>query len=195
MNRDELYRLLDEMSLPDSIVDALEVPNWRIFRRREHIKESERFHLLKEYIESRTEKKDLRIRENVYVVMSKLLDIRMDPEHCRFLIERLKVETNKEVLHTMLSGISRLQLPKEIDVSSIVECSKSDEWMVRHTAIMALGKSDTDASREAVRYWVNQKDEKQYNLNCYMQLRHLDTLVNPATLHCWSSISIPGLGM
>jgi hypothetical protein len=35
-------------------------------------------------------------------------------------------------------------------------------WLVRHNAIMALEVSNTDISRDAVRYWVRQKDEKLY---------------------------------
>ena len=91
-----------------------------------------------------------------------IADFLLRHSHCQYLVDRLKVETNKYVLHTILSGISRLQSAEGIDVSAIVECSKHNEWMVRHTAIMALGKSNTDASREAVRYWVEQKDEKQH---------------------------------
>lgn len=160
--KDELYDLLDELSLPDSIISRLDTPKWYLWRRKDQIREDEVFLLLREYVEQRTKQADTKARENTYSVFAMRLLRTFEPEHCQFLIDRLRLETNKYVLHTMLSGISCLQLPEGIDVSPIVECSKNDEWMVRHTAIMALAKSSTDAGREAVRYWVNQKDEKQY---------------------------------
>ncbi len=161
MTKDELYILLDELSLPDSIIGRLDAPMWRFWKWKDQIRGNEVFFLLREYIERRTKQADIKARENAYSVFAKLLFRTFELEHCQFLVDCLKVETNKYVLHTMLSGISRLQLPEGVDVSSIVECSKNDEWMVRHTAIMALGKSNTDVSRKAVRYWVEQKNVKQ----------------------------------
>ena len=162
MTKDELYNLLDELSLSDSIIGRLDAHKWCFWQRKGQIQENEVFLLLREYIEQRTKQTDQKVRENAYSVFAKLLLRTYVPEHCQYLVDRLKVETNKYVLHTILSGISRLQSAEGIDVSAIVECSKYNEWLVRQTAIMALGKSDTDASREAVRYWVEQKDEKQH---------------------------------
>lgn len=162
MTKDELFNCLEEMSLPDSIISTLDAPVWRFWRREKHINRNDAFPLLREFIELKANRSYTKVRENAYSVFAKLLLETFEPEHCQFLIDCLKVETNKYVLHTMLSGISRLQLPKGIDASSIAECSRHDEWMVRHPAIMALGKSDTDVSREAVRYWVEQKNEKQH---------------------------------
>jgi len=164
MTKDELFTLLDALSLPDSIISRLDTPKWCFWKRKDQIREDEVLFLLREYIAQRTKQADKKVRENAYCVFAKLLLRTCEQEHCQFLIDRLKVETNKYVLHTMLSGISCLQLPEGIDVSPIVACSKNDEWMVRHSAIMALGKANTAASREAVRYWAAQKDEKQHKL-------------------------------
>jgi len=162
MTKNELYMLLDESSLPDTIIGRLDATKWRFWKNKDLIREDEVFFLLREYIEHRAKQTDAKVRENAYLVLAKLLLRTFEAEHCQFLIDRLKAENNKYVLHTMLSCISRLQLPEEINVSSIVEYSQNDEWLVRHSAIAALGQSNTDVSREAVRYWVNQKDEIQY---------------------------------
>lgn len=162
MTKDRLFALLDEQSLPDRIIGMLDAPQWRFWRREAHIKRNEVYPLLREYIELRMKKSDAQRRENTYSVFAKLLLETFEPAHCQFLIDRLTVETNKYVLHTMLSCIARLPLSEEIDISPVAQCSKNSEWMVRHSAIMALGKSNTDASRQAVRYWVRQEDEKQH---------------------------------
>lgn len=162
MTKTELYTLLDALSLPDSIISRLDTSGWCFWKRKGQIRKNEIFPYLREFIEQRTKQTDTKVRENAYSVFAKLLLENFEPEHCQFLIDRTRIETNKYVLHTILSGISRLQLPAGIDITAIIMCSNHDEWMVRHSAIMALGRSNTDISRAAVRYWVMQEDEKQH---------------------------------
>ena len=167
MTKEELYNLLDEMSLPGTIVSKLYAPQWHFWKKETHIKGNEVFPLLREFIELRAEKSDTEIRENAYSVLAKLLLDNIQIEYCQFLIDRLAVETNKYVLHTMLNDIRRLQLPEEINISPVIACSKSEQWLVRHNAIMALGISNTTESREAVRYWVRQTDHKKYRFELF----------------------------
>ena len=162
MTKDELYTLLNEQSLPESIIDRLDIYQFCFWKRKNQIQKEDCFILLREYIEQHEKRKDTKLRENAYTLTAKLLLRNFDLEGCQFLIDRLNLETNKYVLYTMLNGICCLQLPDTIDISPVVLCSKNDEWLIRHTAIMALGKSNTNASREAIRYWVARKDEKQY---------------------------------
>lgn len=167
MTKEELYNLLDEMSLPDAIVNKLHTPQWRFWKKETHINENEAFLLLREFVERRPKETDAEIRENAYSVLAKLLLHNMQIEYCQFLIDRLAAETNKYILHTMLSNIRRLQLPEGIDISPIIACSKSEQWLVRHNAIMTLGISSTAESREAVRYWVRQEDNKKYRFELF----------------------------
>ena len=161
MQKDELYKLLDEMTSPDHIMDLLNAPKWP-WTQKNRLTEDELFPLLQEFIVSRSSKAETTIRENAYSILGRLLSRVMEQEYCQFFIDSLAQESNKYVLHSILSCISRLQLPANLDISPIIACSKSDKWLVRHNAIMALGASDTDAGRDAVRYWVMQEDEKQY---------------------------------
>ncbi len=162
MTKDELFKLLDALTLPEHIIDLLEAPNWRFWRKGQSLDRQQVFPLLREFIEGRTGKAEAKLRENAYFLLGRLLRDGMEPEFCQFLIDSLSRETDKYVLHTMLSGIGRLQLPVDIDVAPIIACSKSNEWLVRHSAIVALGMSNTDASRDAIRYWVKQEDEKHH---------------------------------
>ena len=161
MTKDNLFALLDEMSLPDSVICMLNAPHLRFWKKEEHIKRNEVFRCLQEFIELRSRKSDKNIRENAYTVSAKLLLESFDLEHFQFLIDRLNIETDKYVLSTILNGIRRIQFPADINIDAIVACSRSDDWLVRHNAIMTLGRSNTDTSREAIRYWVRQTDEKK----------------------------------
>lgn len=163
MKKDELYTLLDQMTSPDHIIDLLNAPKWP-WTKKHHLNEEELFPLLQEFIVSGSSKAETQIRENAYSILGKLLSRVMEAEYCQFLIDSLDRESDKSVLHTILACLSRLQLSVELDITPIVACSQNEAWQVRHSAIMALGTSDTDAAREAVRYWVFQEDEKQYKL-------------------------------
>ena len=82
--------------------------------------------------------------------------------YCQFLVDCLRRETDRYVLAAILDGIGRIRLSPEVNVEAIIECSQNPKWLVRHSAIHALRSSDTEVSREAVRYWVRQEDEKKY---------------------------------
>ena len=162
VRKEEFCKLLDEMTSPDRVIDLLHAPNWRFWQKPQKIDEGQLFYILREYIETRTKKEDTHIRENTYLVLGKLLLRAMEPEHCQFFIDRLAEENDKYVLHSMLGCISRLRIPPEVNISELAACSRSDQWLVRHSAIQALGASDSEASREAVRYWVRHTDEKKF---------------------------------
>ena len=117
------------------------------------------FPLLREIIE---EQADAQIRRNAYFQMGKLLRRSMDVEYCRFFLARLEQETDKYVLADMLKGLGELTLPPEMGIDPIIALTRHENWMIRHQAIAALKASNTDASREAARYWAGQADEKEY---------------------------------
>ena len=60
MTKEELYNLLDEVSLPDSIISRLDAPKWQFWKRKAHIKGNETFPFLREYIEQKNKNKDSR---------------------------------------------------------------------------------------------------------------------------------------
>ena len=182
MTKDNLFNLLDEMSLPDTVINMLNTPHWRFWRKEEHLKRNEVFYCLREFIELRSQKSDKNIRENAYVVLAKLLLETFESECCQFLIDRLMVETDKYVLHTMLNGIRRIQFPADLDITAIIECSQSGEWLVRHNAIMVLGNLNTDDSREAIRYWVKQENQKQYKFELFYANAALGYIGEPSDI-------------
>ena len=71
-------------------------------------------------------------------------------------------ETNKYVISSILDLLSEITIPKDVDVSLILECSKNDKWQIRQSALMALGSCATNESREALLYYINQDDDTKY---------------------------------
>lgn len=182
MTKNELYDLLDEMTPPDKIMGMLDAPKWHFWRREKRVNGNEIFQLIREYIEQKTGRSDTKLRENAYWVLAKCLLRTMKPEYCQFLIDRLQVETSKYVLYSILTGISRMKLPADLDLSPVVVCSKSNEWLVRHSAIDALGQCDTDSSRAAIRYWVRQENEKQHQYEIIYANAALGSIGEPSDI-------------
>lgn len=162
MTKNELYKILEEMTPSANLVNSIDDPSWHAHRRAERLNEAHIFLLLREFFTERTGKEGTEIRRNAYFVLGKLLLKKPDPEYCQFFVNCLKKEKDKYVLAAMLAGIAELQLPPEIEIEAIVENSRNDRWLIRHSAINALKASNTEFSREAVRYWVGQMDEKKY---------------------------------
>ena len=86
----------------------------------------------------------------------------IDSDAAERWIQQLGKETNKHVLNSMLTNISKAALPPEMDISLIIACTKSEHWVVRHSAILALGASPSNAARLSLREWLSQEDDKKY---------------------------------
>ena len=162
MKKEELFHLLDEMSLPDAIIDKLDASVWCFWRKKHQLDDDQTLCALQEYIAGRNRDKDTKIRENAYALYGKLLRRNPKSEYGQFFVNCIGRETDKWILHNILRDIKYIHLSSEVRIDPIVACSKNDQWQIRQTAIMALYNFNTPESREAVRYWVGQEDEKLY---------------------------------
>ena len=113
----------------------------------------------------------IKIRKHAYYIIGKVLVNSFDEEACSFLVNQLSVETDKDILEIILDSMEDYYLPKGIDVTPIVNCSKSDICQVRHSAIRALGSSSTQISKNALNYYLNQDDEKKYKEEIILAIR------------------------
>ncbi len=107
-------------------------------------------------------KEDKNIRTSVYHIIANIIKNSFDEAACKFLIERLDIETDKYILSDILGLLVWIEIPWNIDIESVIRLSKSDNWLIRHSAVQALGSSKTIKSKEAIKYYLNQADEKKY---------------------------------
>ena len=54
------------------------------------------------------------------------------------------------------------KIPDDLDIVSIVNCATSEKWQIRHSAIIAIGASAVQKSRDSLAFGINQCDEKKY---------------------------------
>lgn len=104
-----------------------------------------------------------RIRDKAYFIGGKLLANAFDYDFCEFFVNRLSCETNKHVLSSMLDLLAEFDVPQCPNIDLIVGCTQNEKWLIRYSAISALGSFDTNKSRECLRTFVNLDDEKKYD--------------------------------
>lgn len=160
--KEYLVDLIKSMSEKDDARTSDSSVSWQAHREAESLSDPSAFPILIEMIESSPQKKARDMRDNAYFIIGKLLKNSFDREACDFLIRRLNAEDNKYVLSHILDRLAELTLPIEMDITPIVSCSKSEKWLVRHSALCALGASATKQSRDALAFYLEQDDEKQY---------------------------------
>lgn len=77
-------------------------------------------------------------------------------------MQQLEVETDKYILSGMLDRLADIKIPSDISVKPIVRLAMNEKWLIRHSAIRALGASATLESKQALAYYINQEDVKRY---------------------------------
>lgn len=92
------------------------------------------------------------IRATAYLAMVRHLRDFPEPGFMCWHIAQIPQESDKYILHYMLDEIKDWPyLPPEADITPLLQCAKSDKWLIYQGAIMALSICDTEPAREAVR--------------------------------------------
>ena len=165
LNEDQLKDLIKRMCNEDDCSENS--ISWQAYREAEKLSNKSFLPLLYNTIieNQKNTKRDKTIRKAVYSIIGYILKNSFDEEACRFLVDRLDVETDKYILSHILGYLTWLDIPLNIDIEPIIRLSKSDKWLIRHSAIQALGSSSTIKSKEALYFYLNQIDEKKYELD------------------------------
>ena len=160
MDEDKLYDLIARMTIKEQLTSSEESVSWNAYREAERISDETVYPILKKIIEENHKNKA--VREAAYVIIGYSLRNIFNKEACIFLIQRLDEETDKYVVACILDNLARIHIPEDIDMSLVIKCSQNDKWLIRHSALNALGSSSTHANREALLFFINQEDEKKY---------------------------------
>lgn len=160
MDEDKLYDLIARMTIKEQLTSSEESVSWNAYREAERISDETVYPILKKIIEENHKNKA--VREAAYVIIGYSLRNIFNKEACIFLIQRLDEETDKYVVACILDNLARIHIPEDIDMSLVIKCSQNDKWLIRHSALNALGSSSTHVNREALLFFINQEDEKKY---------------------------------
>lgn len=111
------------------------------------------------------------MRKTAYLAMVRNLRDFPNPDYMRWHIAQIPKEKDKYILSSMLDEIKDWPyLPPETDISPILDCVKSDKWLIYQGAIKALGICNMEIAREAVRPFLRlepiRKNEPVYMYLC-----------------------------
>lgn len=154
----------DEMK-GGTIRDSSETTSWKAYREAEALTDPAYLPLLKDWIVGHGAKKYRNDRRNAYVIMGLLLEKEPVEEYIQFYIQQLTVEDNKYVLSYMLDWFwlsHDIRIPDTVSIRPILDHAFHKQWLVRYSAISALASADREESREMLRYYITQTDEKKY---------------------------------
>ena len=91
-----------------------------------------------------------------------ILKKKYDAEVCAFLLSALTFEQDKYILSAILDAFVWMESASDLDPGIIIELSKHEKWLIRHSAINALGSFPKEKSKEALYFYLMQEDEKAY---------------------------------
>ena len=162
VTEEQLYKLINRMTAKEPVRSSAESDRWWAYRDAENITDRSAIPLLMKIVRDNPQKDRRKIRRAAYFIMNKMLKRSFDKATCEYLIERLNYEKDKYVLSGIMSQLQFLTIPPDVDIGPIIACSKSEKWLIRDTAINALGASATPESRDALTDFLKRStDEKR----------------------------------
>ena len=159
---DYLQDLIARMGTVEQTADSRDSVSWKACREAETLDDLSLLPLLEAIIATHPKPKERQIRCDAYFVYGKILKNHFTEEGCAYLIGRLTMEKNKYALYPLLDLLRDLPIPAEMDIAPILQCVRHEQWTVRYSAIRALGACSAEESREALRWYLRQEDEKTY---------------------------------
>lgn len=162
ISEEYIMDLLSRMTVKEEIKNSKDSIRWKAYREAEKINDAAVYPILIKIVKENQQVKKKDLRDAVYFIIGVALRNVFDREACIFLIGQLENETNKYINSSILDRISEINIPKDVDISLILVCSKNDKWQIRQSALRALGSCETNESRKALLYYINQDDDTKY---------------------------------
>jgi HEAT repeat protein len=159
--------------------DSSKTISWKATREAEKLTEEKHIGQLTAFIEKEKNKKK---RDKAYFILSKIALNLNNIEATKFLIFRIKHETDKYILMSMLDRIADLNKPKDIDLTNIFKATENKKWQIRHSAIGAL-KNTADEYAEIQVLNILNNTEDIFNITyCLSTLYNIGTEKSISTL-------------
>ena len=162
MKEEEFYELIDKLNQKVGIANSNDSISWHAHRTVEKMSDESFYPILIKIVGDNRQAKNKAIRKAAYYIIGTMLRNVFNKEVCWFLIQQLGAENDKYILSDILECLSKFSIPQEFDISLIIEHSKSEKWLIRHSAINALGSSASQESRQALLYYLYQDDEDKF---------------------------------
>ena len=171
-----LLQLIERMNTKEEVCSSDESVSVQAYREAEKsgkLKDERVYPVLKKMILEHNRKKDKQFRREAYFIWGNLLQYIPQKEYIQFYLEQMEKDTDKYMVSAMLERIAEMEkidMPKDLNIDVAIKLSKNEKWQIRHSAIRALRTFDMEESRQALRDYIGQTDEKNISMKLFMHI-------------------------
>ena len=135
--------------------------SWHAHREAEKLANPAFYPLLDAIITSADEEANEGIRKRAYTIMGRLLKNCFEKPYVDFLLQRLLVETDRDIQVAIMDALSDIEVTDDLDASSLIAFANHPAWQLRFAALCALGSFSSHESKTAL-YDFLERDRKRF---------------------------------
>lgn len=144
--RESLVELISRMTTSEKPhLNSDDSTSWHAYREAETLSDSSMVEELAIYVLC---EKDRNRRMAAYFVLGKLGQKVRSLDCASILLSRLQQEENKYALSSVLDALRGLSKPRNLDLGPVFHLLRDDRWLVRHSAIQALSRTDSPEAED-----------------------------------------------
>ena len=136
--------------------DSSKTISWKALREAENVENTEYIPQLITFIDNEKDKKK---RSSSYFLLGHIAKNTSDSKALDYLIYRIQKETDKYIISSLLDRIAAIKKPIGTDLQPLIQATKSDKWLIRHSAIHSLKNSSDSLAETALIEILNDSDD------------------------------------
>lgn len=158
---DIIERMLDTSDqIMEAGYDSSKTVSWKALREAEKVENLDFIPQLISFIDNTKDKKK---RDKAYFLLGHIAKNTNNTAALNYLIQRVSKETDKYIVSSLLDRIADTKKPIGTDLQPLINLTKNDKWLIRHSAIQSLNYS-TDPLAETALIEILDSSDDQYNL-------------------------------
>jgi len=143
---------------------------WHAHREAETLSDSSMVDELADYV---THEKDKDHRGAAYFMLGKIGRKVRNLDCASILTSRLDLEENKYLLSTLLDALGGVSKPGNVDLKPVFRRLHDDRWLVRHSAIQALKRTDSMEAEDQLLELLNATNDPDDVVYCHATLNEI----------------------
>lgn len=136
--------------------DSSKTISWKALREAENIENTAYIPQLITFIDNEKDKKK---RDSSYFLLGHIAKNTSDLKALEYLIYRIQKETDKYIIAALLDRIAAIKKPIGTDLQPLIQATKSDKWLIRHSAIQSLKNALDSIAETALIEILNDSDD------------------------------------
>ena len=136
--------------------DSSKTISWKALREAENVENTSYIPQLITFIDNEKDKKK---RDRSYFLLGHIAKNTSDLKALDYLIYRIQKETDKYIIASLLDRIAAIKKPIGTDLQPLIQATKSDKWLIRHSAIQSLKNSLDSVAETALIEILNDSDD------------------------------------